>query len=224
MTKEIQAIYYQIKNEIITLKKEPGTLLKEIDIARKYNISRTPVREILNRLEWDKLIDSQRTNGTYVTKIDIDQISDIMYVRSQLEISILNEIMEVITPGDIVKYKMIISDQQEILNSSAISREEMVNKFIELETLFIKMFYTKVAKESIFLELANAQLSYARYLFLIFTSYSNTMSETCRYSELLVDALSKHDRKKVAESCSNQKYIGLEKIRLIKIAHPNYFI
>lgn len=224
MTKETQAIYQQIKNEIITLKKEPGSLLKEMDIARKYNISRTPVREILNRLEWDKLIESQRSSGTYVTKIDIDQISDIMYVRVQLEIGVLNEIMEVITPGDIVKYKMIISDQQEILNNSAIGREEMVNKFVELDMLFIKMFYLKVAKESIFLELSNVQLCYARYLFLIFTSYSNTMIETCRYSELLVDALSKHDRKKVAEICSNQKYIGLEKIRMIKIAHPNYFI
>ncbi|MFA6796363.1 MAG: GntR family transcriptional regulator [Bacilli bacterium] len=223
MTKEIQAIYYQIRKEIITLKREPGSFLKEVDIARKYNVSRTPIREILSRLEWDKLIDSDRIKGTRVSKINLEEIMDIMYVRSQLEISILNEIIDVITPGDLVKFNMITSDQREMLNNRSLSRKETVDKFLELEDLFIKMFYRKAAKESIFAEIDERQITYRRFLYLIFSSYFNVMVDVCRYSEDIVASLRQRDRKKVAEICRNQKYIGLDKIRMIKISHPNYF-
>lgn len=223
MTKEIQVVYQQIKDEIISLKREPGSPIKEIDIARKFGISRTPVRDVFTHLECDDLLDKDSSKGTFIKRIDIDKISDIMYVRSQLEISVLNEIMDVITPGDIVKFKMVISDQRELLNNDLLNREEKIQRFLELEVLFIKMCYQKAAKESIFHQLQKTHLQYVRYLYLVFSSYINLMFETCRYSEMLIDSLEKRDRKKVSEICSNQKYIGLERIRTIKLTHQSYF-
>lgn len=223
MTKEIENIYHQIQEEIITLKREPGSLLKEVDIVRKFNISRTPVRDILSHLECDKLIATPRSNGTYISKIDMDYISDIIYVRSQIEISILKEIIDSLTPGDIVKLKMIVNDQEEILHNDHFSRATMVEKFLELEGLFIKMFYQKAAKESIYTELAHSQYAYKRYLYLLFSSYLSAMIDTCHQSEELILSLGKHNHKKATEICCNQKYIGLEKIWQIKVTHPNYF-
>jgi len=224
MNKETLNIYEAIKNEIITFKKEPNTMIREVDVARKYNISRTPVRDIFSRLEYDGLIEPDRTKGTYVTKINVDDITDTMYVITQVETNILNEIIDSVTPGDIVKYKMIIFDQEELFNQDNLAREEVVDSFYDLQKLFIYMLYKKSGKQEIFEKFYAKNVCYRRFLYLIGHTYRDTLTETLRWSNLLLDALSKRDRKKVSEIIGNQKYIGLDKVRLIKQSHPNYFI
>jgi len=224
MNKETLNIYEAIKNEIITFKKEPNTMIREVDVARKYNISRTPVRDIFSRLEYDGLIEPDRTKGTYVTKINVDDITDTMYVITQVETNILNEIIDSVTPGDIVKYKMIIFDQEELFNQDNLAREEVVDSFYDLQKLFIYMLYKKSGKQEIFEKFYAKNVCYLRFLYLIGHTYRDTLTETLRWSNLLLDALSKRDRKKVSEIIGNQKYIGLDKVRLIKQSHPNYFI
>jgi len=224
MNKETFNIYEVIKKEIVTLKKEPNAMIREVDVARKYNISRTPVRDIFSKLEYDGLIQPNRTKGTHVSKIDVDEITDTMYVITQVETNILNEIIDSITPGDIVKYKMIIFDQEELFNQDNLGREEIVDGFYDLQKLLIYLLYKKAGKQEIFDKFFTRNVCYRRFLYLIGYTYKETITETVRYSNLLLDALSKRDKKKVAEIIGNQKYIGLDKVRLIKQSHPNYFI
>jgi len=224
MNKKTLNIYEVIKKEIITLKKEPQTMIREVDIARKYSISRTPVRDIFSKLEYDGLIDANRTKGTYVSKIDVDEITDTMYVITQVETNVLNEIIDSITPGDIVKYKMILFDQEELFNQDNLERIEIVDAFYDLQKLFMYLLYKKGGKQEIYEKFYAQNACYRRFLYLIGYTYRDTIVEMVRYSNLLLDALSKRDRKKVAEIIGNQKYIGLDKVRLIKQTHPNYFI
>ena len=46
MTKDSLAIYQSISNDIITMKLKPGDMLKEIEVANKFNVSRTPIRDV----------------------------------------------------------------------------------------------------------------------------------------------------------------------------------
>ena len=45
-----QAIYDDLKKQILTLQLEPGTALDEASLSERYAISRTPLREILRGL------------------------------------------------------------------------------------------------------------------------------------------------------------------------------
>ena len=51
-----EQIYTEVRNEIATLKLQPGTLLFENALASRYDTSRTPVRKALTRLEQDGLL------------------------------------------------------------------------------------------------------------------------------------------------------------------------
>jgi DNA-binding GntR family transcriptional regulator len=46
MTKSNDAIYEELKNDIITLKIKPGAVLSEVDIAKRFMVSRTPIRDV----------------------------------------------------------------------------------------------------------------------------------------------------------------------------------
>lgn len=49
-------IYTQIKDRILYMDYKPGEILNEKSLAEEFGVSRTPLREILTRLEWEKLV------------------------------------------------------------------------------------------------------------------------------------------------------------------------
>jgi len=82
MTKE--DIYEELRMRICLLDLAPGSRLNERDLAAEFGISRTPMRAVLQRLEYDRLIDSQHGRGTFVTGIDLNGMRDIYRVRMHL--------------------------------------------------------------------------------------------------------------------------------------------
>ncbi len=78
-------IYHDIKNSIIKLDIPPGEKLDENILQKKYNTSRTPIRESLKRLEYDKLVYILPRKGTFVTQIDLKEFKHIFEVKIVLE-------------------------------------------------------------------------------------------------------------------------------------------
>ena len=83
MNKNVEYIYEDIKNRIINLDFLPGTKIKEEDLAKEYNASRTPIREVIARLVKDTLLIVAPKRGTYVSKIDISNINYYIYIRKE---------------------------------------------------------------------------------------------------------------------------------------------
>jgi DNA-binding GntR family transcriptional regulator len=63
----------------------PGTRIREADIADRTGLSRTPVREALNRLQLEGLVSNDPARGTVVTELDHGMISELYAMREVLE-------------------------------------------------------------------------------------------------------------------------------------------
>jgi len=79
-----QEIYLELRRRICLLDYQPGSRLNERELASEFGVSRTPLRTVLQRLEYDGLIVSQHGNGTEVTSIDLGSMRDIYIVRMRL--------------------------------------------------------------------------------------------------------------------------------------------
>ncbi len=77
--------YRYLKNLILSTQLAPGTLLIEEQIAAQLGISRTPLREVLARLENEGLVSRNMHRGTFVTQISMDDIRQLFEVRESLE-------------------------------------------------------------------------------------------------------------------------------------------
>lgn len=62
-----------------------GTQLKELVLAREFNVSQAPIREALRELEGSGLVHSQRFRGTLVRGTDFHEILDSYELRATLE-------------------------------------------------------------------------------------------------------------------------------------------
>lgn len=63
-------VYEMLRNEIIELKLQPGSPIDELQLARRFSLSRTPIREALVRLAAEGLITTLPNRATIVSNID----------------------------------------------------------------------------------------------------------------------------------------------------------
>jgi DNA-binding GntR family transcriptional regulator len=78
-------IYQEIKNRILFMDYLPGQILNEKILAQEFGMSRTPLREVLNRLEWDQLVRVLPRTGTMVTEIEFQKMMYTFQVRFEVE-------------------------------------------------------------------------------------------------------------------------------------------
>jgi DNA-binding GntR family transcriptional regulator len=64
---------------------KPGTRLRELELTEWFGISRTPIREALQRLQSEGLIVNDPELGLIVAKLDIRMLSELYEVREVLE-------------------------------------------------------------------------------------------------------------------------------------------
>lgn len=79
-----QHIFEALRERICLLQYPPGSVLRERDLAEEFGISRTPIRTVLQRLEFEGLTYSRQGHGTIVTDIELDRLSEIYYLRIKL--------------------------------------------------------------------------------------------------------------------------------------------
>src|ERR1700742_2496504 len=63
-----------------------GTQLKELSLAREFNVSQTPIREALRELEGSGLVTSERFRGTRVRGADSAEMRESYELRTMLEV------------------------------------------------------------------------------------------------------------------------------------------
>jgi DNA-binding GntR family transcriptional regulator len=78
------SIYERLKEAIVTGRARPNERLIEVELAEKLAVSRTPIRESLQRLAAEGLVASQR-HGWVVREHRGDQIREIYEARAALE-------------------------------------------------------------------------------------------------------------------------------------------
>lgn len=80
-----QKAYAEIRRRILNGELSAETPLSEYQLAEELELSRTPVREAVKRLEREGLVQSIPNRGTFVAELTARDISEIYQVREQLE-------------------------------------------------------------------------------------------------------------------------------------------
>ncbi|AUX76121.1 MULTISPECIES: GntR family transcriptional regulator [Sinorhizobium] len=77
--------YLALERLIVTLKLKPGTLVTERQLLELANHGRTPVREAIQKLAWQGLIEVRPRVGLEISRIRPDDRIHVMQTRQQLE-------------------------------------------------------------------------------------------------------------------------------------------
>lgn len=81
-----QQVYKQIREMIFRYEIVPGQKLQYQDLADKLGVSRTPIKNALNFLEKDGLVQLTPNKGFYVTELSVEEAVELFELREILEV------------------------------------------------------------------------------------------------------------------------------------------
>ncbi|HET7205095.1 MAG TPA: GntR family transcriptional regulator [Terriglobales bacterium] len=105
--------YQKIRTGILKGEFPPSAVLSEYQLATQFNLSRTPVREALTRLEHEGMIRTVPGRGAFVAELTPHDIMEIYEVREQLESYAARMAAERMEAEDIAKLGKIIEEMHE---------------------------------------------------------------------------------------------------------------
>ncbi|MBQ1329426.1 MAG: GntR family transcriptional regulator [Mogibacterium sp.] len=96
-------LYAELQSDILSGAIPNSSKLTEQAICKKYNVSRTPVREAFRQLEADGLIENIPNRGAFVTGLTRRDISDLFDLRALFEVQAVEWAIKRMTSEDIDK-------------------------------------------------------------------------------------------------------------------------
>jgi DNA-binding GntR family transcriptional regulator len=81
----VERVYEQVRAMAISFEFRPGSRINELAIARKIGVSRTPLREALNRLTADGFLTFSPKQGFFRKPLSVREITDLYELREQIE-------------------------------------------------------------------------------------------------------------------------------------------
>lgn len=88
-----ERVFAQLRSDILHARLRPGAALSENSLAASLNVSRTPVREAVQRLAREGLVQVLPQRGSYVAWLSIRRIGDALFVREAVETEIVRRIL-----------------------------------------------------------------------------------------------------------------------------------
>ncbi|MBT4363402.1 MAG: GntR family transcriptional regulator [Desulfobacterales bacterium] len=106
-----------IKNMLYYKELAPGQRLVYGDLAKKLNMSLTPVIQALNKLEYSELVFYEPHKGYFVGQITEKEVKEIYQAREALEVSIIPSIIQNINKKDLTLIRKFIVDYEKSLTN-----------------------------------------------------------------------------------------------------------
>ena len=144
MKNSFEEAYSLILQEIVNGTLKPGEVVTEVFLAEKYGISRTPVREALNRFQCEGLINtSNRTKRIYsLTGHDIEEIFE---MKELIEGNVAKEAAEKLTVHQSEDLRQIIKRMKKLSATSPENEseeKELLDNWLILDRQFHELIFT----------------------------------------------------------------------------------
>lgn len=98
-----QHVLNQLRNDILSGHYRPGDKLRQDEVAKRFEVSTTPVREAFRGLRSEGLVSIDANKGVVVKGLTVDDVAEIYELRIALEPLLAKKAVRSITPESLQK-------------------------------------------------------------------------------------------------------------------------
>lgn len=211
-------VYSYLNEKIIDFSLCPGSPISESEIGSQLSVSRTPIREALMQLAKEGLIEIKPQIGTFVSLIDPKHIEESRFMRKAVELAVIREATEKLTPDSLYKLEKCLTMQEIAL------REENEKDFLAYDDEFHELIYKGLGMDRIWkgIDQMNGQYKRVRMLRLITTKAADWETVLDEHRAIF-NALKCKDVE-AAEAVVNEHITkGIAHLYEFKKEQPDYF-
>jgi len=209
------SVYRELRQEILTLKLEPGTLLDEAVLSERFSISRSPVREALIRLGSEGLIRTLPNRSSIVSFCDVSEIIgffdavDLMY-RSTARLAALTATKDDCRRLDEMEARHLAAGESGVLANIIQTNQDFHNQI------------AKIGGNPFFISwMQNALDTGQRIMYLYMQQNSNAPSSYARGAhDSIVKAIFDHDPDAAEEAARSDAAIASDHLAILLSRRP----
>jgi DNA-binding GntR family transcriptional regulator len=105
-------LYDEVLERILSGALVPGASISEAEIGAMFEVSRTPIREVMIKLGEQGLVDVIPQVGTFIAPIRIDEVMQAAFIRENLECALIREAASKIDQAGIDALSAILREQE----------------------------------------------------------------------------------------------------------------
>lgn len=149
-----------LRQAIVSMKISPGEMLSEQDLAQRFGVSRSPVREALIKLSEAGLVRVLPQRGTQVVKISRAAVEDARFIRLAVECAVVREAALNATPAMVAELNANLTRQRRA------QRVTSSDEFMSLDEEFHRLLAETAGRPAAWrmIEDVKPQMDRVRYL------------------------------------------------------------
>lgn len=129
-----EAVYNMLRQAILRYEFVPGQRLDLCELETQLQVSRTPLKNALTRLEVAGLIEVHARRGTFVTKISADNLDENYKIRSAFELYVALCLYKYLTPDDYDFFAAIALGMDELAaQAKQDGWQHVIHDYLELD-------------------------------------------------------------------------------------------
>ena len=210
------AVYEKLHKEIVSLKILPGTKLSEAEVARRFGVSRQPVRNAFTKLGNDDLLIIRPQKATEVRGFSMERVELARLVRLAVELEIAYRAVQVWD----AECEAQLADNIRLQEQAIVSND--LTRFHALDYEFHKLIYVRSGNPQAFDVMLECKQKVDRLCMLSLENASEMTSILADHRGI-ADGLASRDVAR-AQSSIRQHLARLDDtIAGIHETHPDYF-
>lgn len=190
-----QRIVDSITTAIVERRLMPGTKLAEAQIGEIFAVSRTVVRQALNRLSRDHLVTLEPARGAFVAQPSVEEAHHVFEVRTMVETAMIRALCARITDAQVSQLRAHLRHEQE-----AVARTDVAGR-----TRLLADFHVVLARllgNEVLAQLLSDLLARCSLVALMYQS-SHSAEHSQDEHVAIVDALARRDARAAVKLMEN---------------------
>jgi GntR family transcriptional regulator, rspAB operon transcriptional repressor len=208
-------VFERLREMILSLELTPGTVLSRTELANRYGLSQTPVRDALMKLGEEGLVDIYPQHATVVSQINVTSALQAHFLRRSIELEVVRTLAEQRNAALIAQLRETIARQTELLDL------KNYEQFSLLDQAFHRQMYEAAGVPQLWDLVRRLSGHIDRLRRLHLPVEGKTMAVVRDHAEI-IDAIENGDVE-AAQSALRKHLSGtLNQIDQIRTSHPNF--
>ena len=178
-------LYHILEDEICALKILPGEALSENQLCKRFGVSRTPIRSVLQRLEQNRFVQIIPCKGTIVTAIDTGVVDQLIFQRVAVEGMVFRDFVQSCSPMEILAVEHLYNMLLEAAAGRSDPENFDFNHFLSCDLAMHEYWFRKTSKEYLWEQMTRPQADYSRFIRLDIVGARNVSSVVSEHAEML---------------------------------------
>lgn len=207
-------VFEWLREAIISLDLAPGTPLVRAELAERFDLSQTPVRDALMQLSQEGLVDIFPQHATLVSRIDLHSAEQAQFLRRAIELEVVRTLALAGDAGLHARLTSMVDVQAALASSSA-------EEFIAADQAFHRAMYEAAGAPDLY-ELVRRRSGHLDRLRRLDLPTAGNAERVVSDHRRIVDALVSGDSDAAQAALRAHLSGTLGRVADIRLRHPEY--